>query len=453
MEHVEDSASESGRAKSASRKSLEAIPAELKHAVQEGKRLSVLGTKKLGSEAAARAVATKGVARAAGSEAAARAVATKGVARAVGSEAVARAAATKGVAKAVGSEAETLSRKMSDRLLKAQMSELEAEFLEEETMMPTGAEATSWNKKCNLLHPQSGLRRVWDLGILGLMLWIAIAEPLRMALLWVHAEWSSYDTLLTAWLLLDVVANLCTGIVVNRRLIRHPKEVAASYLRGGGPLDVLVALPWTQITGYPRTSPCIRLLKLLRLTNIHNSLYSNWVRYLSVRYGIRSIAITSLHFFFLLFVISHWAACLFIYLGKGPYWQKNDDSQSEFTQITWLSVLEADPDMQSPDPERWGQLYVTALYFSITTMSTIGYGDISPKNMWERVAALILMIIGNASRRRPLPHTANRAPRAVRAHPPARPSANRLTARTFRRPSSLTASPASSMRWPTRTKR
>lgn len=171
----------------------------------------------------------------------------------------------------------------------------------------------------------------------------------------------------------------------------------------------------------PPRGRCIRLLKLLHLTNARNSLYSKWVRDLSVRYGIRSIATTSLHFFFLLFVISHWAACLFIYLGKGPHWQKHDASQSEYTQITWLSALEADPNMQSLDPERWGQLYCTALYFSITTMSTIGYGDIAPKNIWERVAALVLMIIGNASRTRP--RIANRA--ACRARPPVRPPAKR----------------------------
>ena len=356
MERVEDSASESGSV----RRSLEAIPAELKHAVQEGRRISSSGLK-------------------------------------------------------------SQSMKMSEQLFSPHMTELEAEFLEEETVVPAGAKVTSWNKKCNLLHPHSGARRLWELGILLLMLWIAIAEPLRMALLWVHKEWSPYDTLLTAWLLLDVVGNLCTGTVVNRRVIRHPKEVAVSYLRGWGPLDVLVALPWTPMTGFPRVGPSMRLLKLLHLTNARNSLYSKWVRDLSVRYGIRSIATTSLHFFFLLFVISHWAACLFIYLGKGPHWQKHDASQSEYTQITWLSALEADPNMQSLDPERWGQLYCTALYFSITTMSTIGYGDIAPKNIWERVAALVLMIIGNASRTRP--RIANRA--ACRARPPVRPPAKR----------------------------
>ena len=338
-------------------------------------------------------------------------------------------------------------RKMSDSLFSPKTSKLEAEFLEEETGSVVGADATGWNNKCRLLHPHSGARRLWELGLLLLMLWLAIAEPLRMALVWVHTRWTPYDLLITTWLALDVVFNLCTGLVEKRRLILRPKEVATRYLRGWGPIDLLVVLPWTQLIGWPRASPCMRLLKLLRLTQVRNSLYSNSLRWLSVRYGVPSIVRTLLHFFFLLFVISHWAACMWIYLGKGPDWHK-DDASSDYTQITWLSVLEADPNMQSPDPERWGQLYFTALYFSITTMSTIGYGDISPRTLWERVAALTVMIIGNARRHHPS-HTAN-CSSPHRARPPTRQP---FTARTFRRLSSLTGSPPSSMPWPTRTKR
>jgi len=40
------------------------------------------------------------------------------------------------------------------------------------------------------------------------------------------------------------------------------------------------------------------------------------------------------------------------------------------------------------------QLYTTSFYFTITTMTTVGYGDISGTNTEERIVCCILMIMG-----------------------------------------------------------
>lgn len=40
------------------------------------------------------------------------------------------------------------------------------------------------------------------------------------------------------------------------------------------------------------------------------------------------------------------------------------------------------------------QLYVAAIYFVVTTITTVGYGDISGQNMAERLFCSILMLIG-----------------------------------------------------------
>jgi len=41
-----------------------------------------------------------------------------------------------------------------------------------------------------------------------------------------------------------------------------------------------------------------------------------------------------------------------------------------------------------------GTLYITAFYFSVTTVLTVGYGDISAYNNWERGLCIILMLVG-----------------------------------------------------------
>lgn len=39
-------------------------------------------------------------------------------------------------------------------------------------------------------------------------------------------------------------------------------------------------------------------------------------------------------------------------------------------------------------------LYVTSFYFTVTTILTVGYGDICAQNMAERLYCVVLMLIG-----------------------------------------------------------
>ena len=39
-------------------------------------------------------------------------------------------------------------------------------------------------------------------------------------------------------------------------------------------------------------------------------------------------------------------------------------------------------------------LYVVGFYFTVTTIVTVGYGDVTPKNNAERIFCVILMLIG-----------------------------------------------------------
>lgn len=56
---------------------------------------------------------------------------------------------------------------------------------------------------------------------------------------------------------------------------------------------------------------------------------------------------------------------------------------------TWIDVYEY---VQPTDKNV--VKYVAAVYYSIATLSTVGYGDIHPATHEERVAASILTIVG-----------------------------------------------------------
>lgn len=44
--------------------------------------------------------------------------------------------------------------------------------------------------------------------------------------------------------------------------------------------------------------------------------------------------------------------------------------------------------------QKWVADYVYSLYFACTTMFTVGYGDITPKNLTEILAILCVQVLG-----------------------------------------------------------
>ena len=55
-----------------------------------------------------------------------------------------------------------------------------------------------------------------------------------------------------------------------------------------------------------------------------------------------------------------------------------------------------DEDASCADEDSWPRRYLMAIYWSITTMSTVGYGDLIPSSDMERAYNLIAMIFGVA---------------------------------------------------------
>lgn len=78
-----------------------------------------------------------------------------------------------------------------------------------------------------------------------------------------------------------------------------------------------------------------------------------------------------------IFFVAHWMACLFFIVA---YRQMGNAPE------TWIT--QSDVDNASV-----GVQYVNALYWSITTMATVGYGDIKPQTTQERIAVIFIMII------------------------------------------------------------
>jgi len=94
-------------------------------------------------------------------------------------------------------------------------------------------------------------------------------------------------------------------------------------------------------------------------------------------------------------VIAHLLGCFWFYTAEHASQGETDPCESglllcsgeDAKVVTWWEALDISED------NKWEQ-YWAALYWSFTTMTTVGYGDITPKSDAERVYAIFSMIFG-----------------------------------------------------------
>ena len=77
-------------------------------------------------------------------------------------------------------------------------------------------------------------------------------------------------------------------------------------------------------------------------------------------------------FFWIFLGTAHLIACVWVIAGS-------------FDENSWVS---------STDNMPKNELYLTSFYFSITTMTTVGYGDMSASSFTEKICCIFIMFVG-----------------------------------------------------------
>ena len=180
------------------------------------------------------------------------------------------------------------------------------------------------------------------------------------------------------------------------KLIDDLPTIRKKYLSGPFYFDVLAWVPLQHIDCLPSVDQpkakilnLLRILKIMRLTRL-----SDIIQALKEQYPQSIVLVTFLQLFLTFFLSAHWMACIFFSVGYGLANPEGDEYSQIMFQKGWVVTFGLlNPDATVPE---FSDPWITALYWAVTTMSTIGYGDISPQTEPERIIGMFLMVIGAA---------------------------------------------------------
>nr|XP_043874006.1 potassium voltage-gated channel subfamily H member 6-like isoform X1 [Solea senegalensis]XP_043874007.1 potassium voltage-gated channel subfamily H member 6-like isoform X1 [Solea senegalensis] len=251
-----------------------------------------------------------------------------------------------------------------------------------------------------LLH-YSPFKAFWDWLILLLVLYTAVFTPYSAAFLLdehgdVRQKTCGYtcdplnvaDLMVDVLFIVDIVINLRTTYVdQNDEVVTQPSHIAKHYVKGWFAIDLLAAIPFDLLifrSGSDEMATLTSLLKtarLLRLVRVARKLdrYSE--------YGAAVLFLLMCTFV----LIAHWLACIWYAIGfvERPY-----------TETGWLDNLaeqlgKAYNDSDSSSGPSVKDKYVTALYFTLSSLTSVGFGNVSPNTNSEKIFSICVMVIGS----------------------------------------------------------
>ncbi len=222
-----------------------------------------------------------------------------------------------------------------------------------------------------MINPDQPAKKTWDAFIALLTIYAALEIPVRVAFaLPISSALLVSEFGLSLFFSLDVVVHFFTAYRDRDRVVTDPGAVVARYLRTWFVLDLIAALPLgvllpTGANGLQHLGKILRLVELNRLFKLGFLFQSirRQQKLLMVNPSLLRLAT----FLFWITLSTHWIACGWVFLGGSV----------EFSAPV--------------------SRYINSLYWTITTLTTVGYGDITPHTDLQKIFTMAVMMTGVAS--------------------------------------------------------
>nr|CAB3258018.1 potassium voltage-gated channel subfamily H member 8-like [Phallusia mammillata] len=200
------------------------------------------------------------------------------------------------------------------------------------------------------------------------------------------------DILVEMVFIIDIVLTFRTTYVNKSGwVVSDFRRIAINYLRTWFVIDLIAALPVDTISGifkvefFAHPVPLLKTVRLLRLFRLLHKI-DRWSQY-------SALVLAMLMLMFGL--VAHWLACIWFTIG----WQEfNEQPMGIKNGVGWL--FELSETLQKPfyfngtgGPDVTNS-YITSLYFTLSSLTSVGFGNVSANTDSEKIFSICVMMIG-----------------------------------------------------------
>ena len=225
-----------------------------------------------------------------------------------------------------------------------------------------------------IFNPEQRVIFVWKTFTIFLILVQSVLVPIILAF---PIEYTDrivqIEFAVSCALFLDIFIKLNTGIYRQGHLDTNRSVIFCFNLKRNLLLDVYSSLPFAYFSqSFPILMPFL-LFKLLKVWQVY--LFFNTIQLI-----LKDLTVMKSLYYLKIFVTVclciHWLACVWFYIGIYDLSNQYD---------SWV-ILERNWDLS--------EIFVKCIYYILTSISTLGYGDYTPVGINELTVSLLILFIG-----------------------------------------------------------
>ena len=231
-----------------------------------------------------------------------------------------------------------------------------------------------------VLKPNNFFKIIWDHIISIIIFYFSLYTPYNIA----FQDYTKIDLIeiiADIFLIIDIILNFFTAYYNSLGiLIMKKRYITKHYLQGFFLIDFISVLPIINLFFYNESfDNYIMIFKIIRIIqmkkkmiNIHDMAYFIFHKLSIDKKFVHLILLITVFI-----ICNHFCACLWFFLSR----------IRKFSSDTWLTNL-------GYNDKTNFEKYVISFYWTLTTLTTVGYGDITALNTLEKIFTLFIMGFG-----------------------------------------------------------